>query len=177
MADDPAALAQLAHDAARSHEHSQREIPAVSPAPRDALRVEDHSQVERRQRSKLPSCSSVPFLERRECQGCCADLLRQQRELRQAVPRSLYAVRQQRRALFEHHPSRRRRAATKRVTDIRVHERRSQVPGPTLRKNRLPQRLTNFPNLNHGQDTQKVYGYAERLPTRVAAARSVRAVR
>ena len=129
MADDPAALAQLAHDAAHSHEHSQREIPAVSPAPRDALRVEDHSQVERRQRSKLPSCSSVPFLERRECQGCCADLLRQQRELRQAVPRSLYAVRQQRRALFEHHPSRRRRAATKRVTDIRVHERRSQVPG------------------------------------------------
>ena len=106
MADDPAALAQLAHDAAHSHEHSQREIPAVSPAPRDALRVEDHSQVERRQRSKLPSCSSVPFLERRECQGCCADLLRQQRELRQAIPRSLSAVRAQRRALFEHHPSR-----------------------------------------------------------------------
>ena len=56
----------------------------------------------------------------------CADLRRQQRELRQAVPRSVYAVRRQHRALFEHHPSRRRRAACNRskksVTDIRKHE-------------------------------------------------------
>ena len=63
----------------------------------------------------------------------CADLRRQQRELRQAVPRSVYAVRRQHRALFEHHPSRRRRAACNRskksVTDIRKHESRSQPPG------------------------------------------------
>ena len=145
MADDPAALAQLAHDAARSHEHSQREIPAVSPAPRDALRVEDHSQVERRQRSKLPSCSSVPFLERRVCQGCCADLLRQQRGLQQAIPRSLYDVRAQRRALFEHHPSRRRRVANKSVSDIRGHESRSRVPDTHCAEN-PPPRICRLPS-------------------------------
>jgi hypothetical protein len=78
----------------------------------------------------------------------CADLRRQQRELRQAVPRSLYAVRRQRRALFEHHPSRRRRAANNASywsdPDIRDARKTGSLPGSHTAEKPPPQKSAPY---------------------------------
>ena len=54
-------------------------------------------------------------------------------------------VRAQRRALFEHHPSSRRRVANKSVSDIRGHESRSRVPDTHCAEN-PPPRICRLPS-------------------------------